>query len=58
MARVFAYLMEKGIALTDEAIFEDTSNIIRDALKHVHEISSDRKGISKRALDYSLNQLV
>jgi len=58
MARVFAYLMERGIALTDEAIFEDTSNVIRDALKHVYEISSDRKGISKRALDYSLNQLV
>lgn len=58
MARVFAYLMERGIALTDEAIFADTSNVIREALKHVYAISSDKKGISKRALDYSLNQLV
>lgn len=58
MARVFAYLMEGGIALTDEAIFEDTSTVIREALMHVVEISSEKTGISKRALDYSLTQLV
>ena len=58
MARVFAYLMQGGIALTDEAIFEDTSEVIREALKKVHNLSDSKKGISKRALDYSLNQLV
>jgi glutamate dehydrogenase/leucine dehydrogenase len=58
MARVFAYLMERGISLTDEAIFDDTSTIIRDALRHVYDISPNKTGISKRALDYSLNQLV
>lgn len=58
MARVFAYLMERGIAMTDEAIFEDTSRVIREALMHVVELSSDKTGISKRALDYSLTQLV
>lgn len=58
MARVFAYLMERGIALTDEAIFEDTSMVIREALMNVVEISSSKTGISKRALEYSLNQLV
>ena len=58
MARVFAYLMEGGIVLTDEAIFEDTSTVIREALMHVAEISTEKTGISKRALEYSLTQLV
>lgn len=58
MARVFAYLMQRGVALTDEAIFADTSEVIAKALKNVHDISNDRTGISKRALGYSLEQLV
>ncbi len=58
MARVFAYLMEGGVALTDDAIFEDTSEVIRKGLQNVHDLSSDKNGISKRALDYSLKQLV
>lgn len=58
MARVFAYLMEGGVALTDEAIFEDTSEIIRKGLQTVYDLSSDKTGISKRALNHSLNQLV
>lgn len=58
MARVFAYLMQRGVALTDEAIFEDTSNVIRQALQHVYEMSPAKTGISKRGLEYSLSQLV
>ncbi len=58
MARVFAYLMEGGVALTDEAIFEDTSEVIREGLQTVYDLSSDAKGISQRALNHSLNQLV
>lgn len=58
MARVFAYLMEGGVALTDEAIFEDTSEVIRKALQHVYDLSSSTKGVSKRALEHSLKQLV
>ncbi|OEK01908.1 amino acid dehydrogenase [Roseivirga sp. 4D4] len=58
MARVFAYLMEGGVALTDEAIFEDTSEVIREGLQTVYDLSSDTKGISQRALNHSLNQLV
>ncbi len=58
MARVFAYLMQGGVALTDEAIFEDTSNIIRNALQKVHDLSPTKTGISKRALENSLKQLV
>lgn len=58
MARVFAYLMQRGVLLTDEAIFEDTSNVIRQALQNVFELSSEKTGISKRGLEYSLKQLV
>ncbi len=58
MARVFAYLMEGGVALTDEAIFGDTSEIIRKGLQTVYDLSTDKKGISQRALNHSLNQLV
>lgn len=58
MARVFAYLMEGGVALTDDAIFEDTSEVIRKGLQQVYDLSSDKNGISKRALDHSLKQLV
>lgn len=58
MARVFAYLMQGGIALTDEAIFEDTAKVIHNALVKVHELSPEKTGISKRALENSLKQLV
>lgn len=58
MARVFAYLMEGGVALTDEAIFEDTSEVIRKALQNVYDLSPNAKGLSKRALEHSLKQLV
>jgi len=58
MARVFAYLMEGGVALTDEAIFEDTSVVIRKALQNVFDLSPNTKGISKTALEHSLKQLV
>jgi glutamate dehydrogenase/leucine dehydrogenase len=58
MARVFAYLMEGGVALTDEAIFGDTSEIIRKGLQTVYDLSTDKKGISQRALNHSLTQLV
>ena len=58
MARVFAYLMEGGVALTDEAIFGDTLEIIRKGLQTVYDLLADKKGISQRALNHSLTQLV
>ena len=36
MARVFAYLMETGAEITDQAIFADTSRIIGAALERTH----------------------
>jgi len=58
MARVFAYLMNADIEMTDTAIFEDTSKTIMNALKKSHEINPTRKNISKTSFEIALNQLV
>ncbi|WP_017730309.1 Glu/Leu/Phe/Val dehydrogenase dimerization domain-containing protein [Nafulsella turpanensis] len=58
MARVFAYLMSDEVEVTDEAIFTDTSDIIRQALEQVHEINSDRRGLAQSAFEIALKELV
>ena len=58
MARVFAYFMEKKVQMTDEAIFSDTSNTIKNAIQKVYNLSADRKNISERAFEIALKQLV
>lgn len=59
MARVFAYLMSNDIdVISDEAIFEDTSNIIREAIAKTHAKNSSKKGIAKTAFEIALDQLV
>ena len=58
MARVFAYLMSNEVEVTDEAIFTDTSDIIRQALEQVHEINSERKGLAQSAFEIALKELV
>ena len=58
MARVFAYFMEKKVAMTDEAIFEDTSNIIKEALEKAHKSNSSKLNISATAFEIALKQLV
>lgn len=58
MARVFAYFMEKKVFMTDEAIFNDTSDIIKKAIVNVHAQNSAKKGISNTAFEIALKQLV
>jgi glutamate dehydrogenase/leucine dehydrogenase len=59
MARVFAYLMSNDLKeLTDLGIFEDTSNIILDALKKTNDKNPSKKGIAKAAFEIALEQLV
>lgn len=59
MARVFAYLMGNDLKkLTDKEIFEDTSLIIRNAIKNTHEKNSSKTGIAKTAFEIALNELV
>jgi len=59
MARVFAYLMSNDLGiLTDEGIFVDTSNTIKNALLESYNVSSSKTGIAKTAFEIALKQLV
>lgn len=58
MARVFAYFMEKKVQMTDEAIFYDTSEIIKKAIEKAYNLNSDKKNISATAFEIALKQLV
>jgi glutamate dehydrogenase/leucine dehydrogenase len=58
MARVFAYLMETGAEITDQAIFQDTSRIIEAALARTRHQSAEATGIAQRSFEMALRQLV
>ena len=59
MARVFGYLMGNDIGvIEDEAIFEDTSNTIKDALQNVYNQNNAKERISKSAFEIALKQLI
>ncbi|GER57945.1 Glu/Leu/Phe/Val dehydrogenase dimerization domain-containing protein [Patiriisocius marinus] len=58
MARVFAYFMERKVQMTDEAIFNDTSMTIRNAIQNTFDHNSTKTNISKTAFEIALKQLV
>ena len=58
MARVFAYFMEKKVSMTDEAVFKDTSEIIKNAIQNVHSQNNSKQNISRTAFEIALKQLV
>lgn len=60
MARVFAYLMSFDLPpqLSDEAIFNDTSETIKRALEKIFKKSSDKNLITKTGFEIALNQLI
>jgi hypothetical protein len=58
MARVFAYFMERKVQMTDEAIFNDTSMTIRNAIQNTFDNNSTTTNISKTAFEIALNQLI
>lgn len=58
MARVFAYLMQRNIEMSDDAIFTDASEVIKNALQKVHEYSSTKTKLSNSAFEIALKQLV
>jgi glutamate dehydrogenase/leucine dehydrogenase len=58
MARVFAYFMEKKVQMTDEAIFNDTSEIIKKAIQRTYEVNPAKTDISARAFEIALSQLI
>ena len=60
IARVFAYFMENRIDLPmqDKAIFDDTSNIIKNALQKTHKLNQSKTDICKTAFEIALEKLV
>jgi glutamate dehydrogenase/leucine dehydrogenase len=58
MARVFAYFMEKEVAMQDREIFDDISQTIHRALEKSHAKNSSRTGIAQTSFEIALNQLV
>lgn len=58
MARAFAFLMQGNVEISDEAIFGDVSNTVRDALKRTREISGEKTRIAQTAFEIALRQLV
>lgn len=58
MARAFAFLMQGNVEISDEAIFGDVSNTVRDALKRTREISAEKTRIAQTAFEIALRQLV
>lgn len=58
MARVFAYLMQRNVEMSDDAIFTDASNVIHAALENVYRESQAKTGLSKTAFELALKQLI
>ena len=58
MARVFAYLMKNGAEVNDVAILKDASMIIRSAMMRLHQFNPKHTGLSNKALELSLTDLV
>ncbi|WP_416439965.1 Glu/Leu/Phe/Val dehydrogenase dimerization domain-containing protein [Leeuwenhoekiella sp. A16] len=58
MARVFAYFMERRVQMTDEAIFNDTSITIRNAIQKTFDNNSSMTNISRTAFEIALQQLI
>ncbi len=58
MARVFAYFMERKVQMTDDAIFNDTSITIKNAIQNTFSNNSTKTNISKTAFEIALKQLV
>ncbi|WP_347924417.1 Glu/Leu/Phe/Val dehydrogenase dimerization domain-containing protein [Pontimicrobium sp. SW4] len=58
MARVFAYFMERRVEMTDDAIFEDTSSIIKTAIQNIYNHNHHKTELSKTAFTLALSELV
>jgi glutamate dehydrogenase/leucine dehydrogenase len=58
MARVFAYLMQSNVEISDKAIFSDTSSIIGKAIKDIHALTDKKTGIAKKGFELALRQLI
>ena len=58
MARVFAYFMERRVEMTDDAIFDDASNIIKSAIQNIYNHNHHKTELSKTAFTLALSELI
>ena len=60
MARVFAYLMSNDLppVMTDASIFEDTSDIIKNAIQGAYNMNKSKTNIAKTAFEIALKKLI
>lgn len=59
MARVFAYLLQDNIEMTDRAIFDDVSETIRKALNNLHKVNDGKTTLmAKTALVNAVEKLL
>jgi glutamate dehydrogenase/leucine dehydrogenase len=58
MARVFAYLMSANAEIDDEAIFKDTSDIIKKALEDTYSKNQSKTLLADAAFGIALNKLI
>lgn len=58
MARVFAFLMEQKVVLTDEVIFEDVSNTIYNSILEIYNQNSTKTNLSAIAFEIALKKLL
>lgn len=57
MARVFAYCMQDGAAVTDQAIFGDVSDTMAKALDRTYARNPGRTRLTRTAFEIALEQL-
>ena len=58
MARVFAYLMQTEVEITDEALSSDVSATIRQSLEQTHARNFSRQDLAKASFEIALSQLI
>ena len=57
MARVFAYLMQPDVEISDQAIFEDVSATIQRGIREVFDHHPSNRYLTKHALEIALKKL-
>ncbi len=58
MARVFAYLMQDNVSMTDEAIFSDVSEVIESFLNQLFALNNSGTQITQKSLSIILKKLL
>lgn len=58
MARVFAYCMETDVEMSDEAIFQDTSEVIKKAIEEIFERNPTKVNLAETGFEIALSQLI